>query len=86
MSDSRLSYEAEKQLQKQRRKLEKQVEDSEKNVNKIEEKIAAMEQLMSTAEGSTPDNFTAYAALKKELAEAMDIWEKQMEELDNLNQ
>lgn len=86
VSDSRLSYEAEKQLQKQRRKLEKQVEDSEKNVNKIEEKIAAMEQLMSTAEGSTPDNFTAYAALKKELAEAMDIWEKQMEELDNLNQ
>ena len=86
VSDSRLSYEAEKQLQKQRRKLEKQVEDSEKNVNKIEEKIAAMEQLMSTAEGSTPDNFTAYATLKKELAEAMDLWEKQMEELDNLNQ
>ena len=86
VSDSRLSYEAEKQLQKQRRKLEKQVEDSEKNVNKIEEKIATMEQLMSTAEGSTPDNFTAYATLKKELAEAMDLWEKQMEELDNLNQ
>ena len=86
VSDSRLSYEAEKQLQKQRRKLEKQVEDSEKNVNKIEEEIAAMEQLMSTAEGSTPDNFTAYATLKKELAEAMDLWEKQMEELDNLNQ
>ena len=84
-SESRMSYEAEKQLQKQRRKLEKQVEESEKAVNKLEEEISAMEELMSTVEGSTQQNFTAYATLKKQLADAMNEWEKRMEELDNLN-
>ncbi len=83
-NDSRLSYEAEKQLQKQRRRLEKQVEESEKAVNMLEEDIAAMEQRMSSVEGSTQENFTAYATLKKQLAEAMDLWEQRMEELDNL--
>ena len=84
-SESRMSYEAEKQLQKQRRKLEKQVEESEKAVNKLEEEISAMEELMSTVEGSTQQNFTTYATLKKQLADAMNEWEKRMEELDNLN-
>lgn len=83
-SESRMSYEAEKQLQKQRRKLEKMVEESEKRVNEIETDIAAMEELMSTIEGSTEQNFTKYASLKKQLADAMNDWEKRMEELENL--
>ena len=83
-SDNRLSYEAEKQLQKQRRKLERQVEESENVVNELESAIAAMEELMSTIEGSTQQNFTKYASLKKQLADAMSEWEKRMEELENL--
>lgn len=83
-SESRLSYEAEKQLQKQRRKLEKSVEESEKRVNEIEEEIAAMEELMSTIEGSTQQNFTKYASLKKRLSDAMNEWEKSMEELEKI--
>ena len=83
-SESRMSYEAEKQLQKQRRKLEKMVEESEKRVNEIETDIAAMEELMSTIKGSTEQNFTKYASLKKQLADAMNDWEKRMEELENL--
>ena len=83
---SRLSYEAEKQLQKQRRKLERLVEESENAVNEIESAIAAMEELMSTVEGSTQQNFTKYASLKKQLADAMSEWEKNMEELEDLNQ
>jgi ATP-binding cassette subfamily F protein 3 len=83
---NRLSYEAEKQLQKQRRKLEKQVEDNEKSINELEGAIAALESLMSTADGSTPENFTKYATLKKQLDEAVSQWEKSMEELENLNQ
>ena len=83
-SDNRLSYEAEKQLQKQRRKLERQVEESENAVNELESAIAAMEELMSTIEGSTQQNFTKYASLKKQLADAMSEWEKRMEELENL--
>ncbi|MBR6691611.1 MAG: ABC transporter ATP-binding protein, partial [Bacteroidaceae bacterium] len=83
---NRLSYEAEKQLQKQRRKLEKQVEDDEKAINELEGAIAALETLMSTAEGSTQENFTRYATLKKQLDDAVAQWEYNMEELEKLNQ
>ncbi|MBQ2779338.1 MAG: ABC-F family ATP-binding cassette domain-containing protein [Bacteroidaceae bacterium] len=83
-SESRLSYEAEKQLQKQRRKLEKQVEQCEQAVSELEAAIAALEDIMSTPEGSTPKNFEQYAALKKQLAEAESEWEQSMEALENL--
>ena len=83
-SESRLSYEAEKQLQKQRRKIEKQVEQCEQAVSELEAAITALEDVMSTPEGSTPKNFEQYAALKKQLAEAESEWEKSMEALENL--
>ena len=83
-SESRLSYEAEKQLQKQRRKLEKQVEQCEQAVSELEAAITALEDIMSTPEGSTPKNFEQYAALKKQLAEAESEWEQSMEALENL--
>ena len=86
INESRLSYEAEKQLQKQRRKLERIVESNENSINEIEAAIAAMEEIMSTIDGSTQENFTKYASLKKQLADAMSEWEKSMEELEKLNQ
>ena len=85
-NENRLSYEAEKQLQKQRRKLERIVESNENSINEIEAAIAAMEEIMSTIDGSTQENFTKYASLKKQLADAMSEWEKSMEELEKLNQ
>ena len=83
-NENRLSYEAEKQLQKQRRKLEKKVEDNENAINELEGAITALEAVMSTAEGSTQENFTKYATLKKQLDDAVAEWEKSMEELDSL--
>ena len=85
VSENRLSYEAEKQLQKQRRKLEKLVEDDEKAINELEGAISALETVMSTAEGSTEENFTKYASLKKQLDEAVSRWETNMENLEDLN-
>jgi ATP-binding cassette subfamily F protein 3 len=84
-SDNRLSYEAEKQLQKQRRKLERLVEQNEETVSEIEGAIAALEELMSTPEGSTAQNFERYGALKKQLADAEAEWEKNMEQLEELS-
>ena len=81
-NENRLSYEAEKQLQKQRRKLERLIEEDEKAVNELESAIAALEALMSTAEGSTQENFTKYAALKKQLDSAVEQWEAHMMELE----
>ena len=37
---------------------------------------------MSTAEGSTQENFTKYAALKKQLDSAVEQWEAHMMELE----
>ena len=85
VSENRLSYEAEKQLQKQRRKLEKLVEDDEKAINELEGAISALEAVMSSVEGSTEENFTKYAALKKQLDEAVSRWETNMENLEELN-
>lgn len=85
-SESRLSYEAEKQLQKQRRKLEKAIEEDEKSVNELESAIAALEAVMSTPEGSTEENFTKYASLKRQLDTAVEEWESHMMELENINQ
>jgi ATP-binding cassette subfamily F protein 3 len=84
-SDNRLSYEAEKQLMKQRRKVERRVEENERAVNELESAIAAVEALMSTPEGGADaKNYERYASLKKQLNEAMNEWEASMEELDNL--
>jgi hypothetical protein len=40
---------------------------------------------MSTVDGSTQENFAQYAALKKQLDEAVATWEHNMEELEKLN-
>ena len=85
VSENRLIYEAEKQLQKQRRKLEKLVEDDEKAINELEGAISALEAVMSTVEGSTEENFTKYASLKKQLDEAVSRWETNMENLEELS-
>ena len=84
-NENRLSYEAEKLLQKQRRRIERLVEEDEKAINEIEGAIKALEAVLSTSEGSTEENFTRYATLKKQLDEAVSQWEKNMEELENLN-
>ena len=81
-NENRLSYEAEKQLQKQRRKLEKQIEEDEKRISELEGAIAALEAIMSTVEGSTQENFTKYASLKKQLDEVVAEWESHIEALD----
>ena len=85
VSENRLSYEAEKQLQKQRRKLEKLVEDDEKAINELEGAISALETVMSTIDGSTEENFTKYASLKKQLDEAVSRWEANMENLEEMS-
>ena len=85
VNENRLSYEAEKLLQKQRRKLERQVESDEQAIGEIEGAIAALESVMSTVEGSTQENFTKYASFKKLLDEAVATWEQDMEELEKFN-
>ena len=83
-NENRLSYEAGKQLQKQRRKIEKRVEENENAINELEGAISALEAQMSTAEGSTQEAFTKYAALKKQLDAVVEEWEMVSMELDEM--
>ena len=53
-------------------------------MNELEGAIAALEVLMSTPEGSTQENFTKYATLKKQLDDTVSEWEKSMEELESI--
>lgn len=82
--ESRLSYEAEKQMQKERRKLERMIEQSEQAVNELEAALSALENIISTPEGSTETNFERYASLKKQLADAESEWESHMEKLEQM--
>lgn len=52
-SESKLSYEAQKELNKKIRKLEKQVADCEAKIEKLEEQVAKLEEQMATPEGAS---------------------------------
>lgn len=85
VGNNRLNYETEKMLIKQQRKIERRIEENEKAVNQLETAIAEIELLMSTVEGSTDvSNYERYALLKKQLDEAMNEWEDNMNELEKI--
>ena len=82
-TEGKLSYEAQKEKQKQVRKAEKAVADNEAEVTKLENKIAEIEAKL--AEGDTDaDLLTQYEKAKKSLDEKMYEWEILTEELEKL--
>lgn len=82
-SENKLSYEAQKELNKKLRKLEKQVNDCESNIEKLEEKIAAVEVKMATPEGASDmDLYAEHQKLKQELDCVVEEWEAASIELE----
>lgn len=82
-TEGKLSYEAQKEKQKQVRKAEKAVADNEAEVAKLENKIAEIEAKL--AEGDTDaDLLTQYEKAKKSLDEKMYEWEILTEELEKI--
>jgi len=53
VNENKLSYEAQKELNKKIKKLEKQVADCESRIEKIEAQIAEVEAQMATPEGAS---------------------------------
>lgn len=86
-SQNKLSYEAQKELNKKIRKIEKQVSQSEQQIEQKEAEIEAMEKVMATPEGaSSTENYTQYESLKQELTSLEEQWEEaslQLEEIKN---
>ena len=82
-SAGKLDYEQRKEQQRQRRKLEKAVTDAERRIGELEKDLAGVEAQMATPEGAADTAlYECHAALKKQLDDAMDAWEKAGEALD----
>ncbi len=86
-SEGRLSYEAQKDLNRKIRKLEKQVESLEASIGDMEQQVAQLEERMATPEGASDMKlYEAHQALKKQIAEAEAEWENVSLELEELRE
>lgn len=85
VSENKLSYEAQKELNKKLRKLEKQVADCEAQIEKLEAQIQAVEAQMATPEGASDMSlYEQHQQLKKELDGVVETWEQVSMELEEL--
>ena len=85
VSESRLSYEAQKELNKKIKKLEKQVADCEARIEKKEAEIAEVEAQMATPEGASEIKlYERHQQLKKELDTIVEEWEMVSLELEEV--
>ena len=86
-SDNKLSYEAQKELNKKIRKLEKQVADCEAKIEKLEGQVGELEQQMATPEGASDMKlYEQHQQLKKQISEAEDEWTALLSELEEMKQ
>ena len=84
-SDSKLSYEAQKELNKKVKKLEKQVADCESSIERKEEEIAQIEEKMATPEGAADMKlYEQHQQLKQQLDEVVEQWEQVSMDLEEL--
>ena len=85
VSENKLSYEAQKELNKKIKKLEKQVTDCESRIEKIESQIAEVEARMATPEGASDMKlYEKHQQFKKELDAVVEEWEMVSMELDEM--
>lgn len=85
-SASKLSYEEQKALARQRKKLEKAVSDAESEVTELEQAIALLEDKMATPEGSQDMQlYEKHSRLKGQLSDAEDRWAEAIEALEEMD-
>jgi ATP-binding cassette subfamily F protein 3 len=84
-SESKLSYEARKELNRKIKKAEKSVEDIEGVVMSLEAEIAGMDtQLQDPVKASDSDFIMQYQKKQRELEQRMYEWELLTEQLEEL--
>ena len=85
VSDNKLSYEAQKELNKKIKKMEKQVADCEKAIEELESAIAIVETKMGTVEGASDMSlYEQHQKLKMQLDRTVEEWEQFSIELDEI--
>lgn len=83
LSSGALSYAEQKERDKKLKKAEKGVALAEENVTRLEQLQNDIETKLSTGDSSA-ETLDRYAALTKELEEAMNSWEEAQENLENV--
>lgn len=84
VSAGKLSYAEQKEREKLIRKAEKEVAKYENEIAEIESKIAEIEDELSKGEAVDSSVYTKHADLKKQLENAMSMWELACEEVEKL--
>lgn len=85
-SESKLSYEAQKELNRKIKKLEKQAADCEDRISKIETQISQLEEKMATPEGASDMKlYEQHQELKNQISQIEEEWEMIQIELEELN-
>jgi ATP-binding cassette, subfamily F, member 3 len=77
------SYEDRKSVNRQISRLEKAVSEREQLIESLEQTLSKMDQQLMAPEGiNDPGFFEKYDRMKQDLADAMDRWEKEHDELE----
>lgn len=85
-TNNKLTYEEQRELNKQKRKVERLIEDNEKKIEELEAKIAIIEAELSKPDGgSNIELINSYSETQDKLSKVMKSWEKSMTELEKLN-
>lgn len=85
VSESKLSYEAQKEQARKARKLEKQVAECEERISKLEQQIQEQENKMATPEGASDMQlYEQHRQLKQQVASEEEEWERLSLELEEL--
>ena len=84
-SENKLSYEAQKELNKKIKKLERQVADCEASIEETESAIAIVEAKMATPEGASDMQlYERHQKLKQQLDGIVEEWERVSMELEEM--
>lgn len=84
-SENKLSYEAQKELNKKIKKLERQVADCEASIEETESAIAIVEAKMATPEGASDMKlYEQHQKLKQQLDVIVEEWERVSMELEEV--
>ncbi|BCI62618.1 ABC-F family ATP-binding cassette domain-containing protein [Coprobacter secundus] len=85
-SENKLSYEEQKEQQRQLKRLERSISDCEKKVEELELKIKQIEVRLSSVEGASDSSlYEEHGRLKKELDETIEKWTEMTMELEEKN-
>ncbi|MDR0895066.1 MAG: ABC-F family ATP-binding cassette domain-containing protein [Prevotellaceae bacterium] len=86
-SDSKLSYEEQKEQSRKLKKLERRVADCEAEISELDTAVAILEARMATPEGAADTLlYERHAKLKQQLGKVMDDWEEATTLLEELGE